>query len=142
MHRHEHGDRTTEIDVTPVAHRSPGKLGLFPSTCLAHHLAEDTVREFVNESAASAASLDYAKFQAVIKSAASAASLRGGCASGRLDHSVFSQVLAALAAKKYTKIVKISDSGTLAAELGLPVAQYQEAEHCKSVGDVESRPYW
>ena len=32
------------------------------------------VREFVNKSAASAASLDYVKFQAVIKSAASAAS--------------------------------------------------------------------
>ena len=34
------------------------------------------VREFVNKSAASAASLDYLKFQAVIKSAASAASQR------------------------------------------------------------------
>ena len=32
-------------------------------------------REFFNKSAASAASLDYVKFQAVIKSAASAASL-------------------------------------------------------------------
>ena len=37
-------------------------------------------------SVASAASPDYVKFQAVIKSAASAASLRGGRASGRLDH--------------------------------------------------------
>ena len=36
--------------------------------------------------AASAASPDYIKFQAMIKSAASAASLRGGRASGRLDH--------------------------------------------------------
>ena len=36
------------------------------------------VREFLNKSAASAASPDYIKFQAVIKSAASAASLRGG----------------------------------------------------------------
>ena len=35
---------------------------------------ENTVREFVNKSAASAASPDYVKFQAVIKSAASAAS--------------------------------------------------------------------
>ena len=34
----------------------------------------NAVREFVNKSAASAASLDYVKFQAVIKSAASAAS--------------------------------------------------------------------
>ena len=58
------------------------------------------VREFLNKSAASAASPDYVKFQAVIKSAASAASLRGGRASGRLDHSLFSQFLAALAAKK------------------------------------------
>ena len=34
---------------------------------------KDAVREFVKKSAASAASLDYVKFQAVIKSAASAA---------------------------------------------------------------------
>ena len=67
------------------------------------------VREFANKSAASAASPDYVKFQAVIKSAASAASLRGGRASGRLDHDFFSQFLAALAAKKYQKIIKISD---------------------------------
>ena len=38
--------------------------------------AGDAVREFANKSAASAASPDYVKFQAVIKSAASAASLR------------------------------------------------------------------
>ena len=54
----------------------------------------------MNKSAASAASLDYVKFQAVIKSAASAASLPGGRASGRLYHGVVSQFLAALAAKK------------------------------------------
>ena len=47
------------------------------------------VREFGNKSAASAASPDYAKFEAAIKSAASAASLRGGCASGRLGHGLF-----------------------------------------------------
>ena len=47
------------------------------------------VREFANKSAASAASPDYVKFQAVIKAAASAASLRGGRAGGRLDHGVF-----------------------------------------------------
>ena len=63
----------------------------------------DAVRESVNKSAASAASLDYVKFQAVIKSAASAASLRRGRASGRLDHGFFLQLLAALAAKKYSK---------------------------------------
>ena len=40
------------------------------------------VRESVNKSAASAASLDYVKIQTVIKSAASAASLRGGRATG------------------------------------------------------------
>ena len=40
------------------------------------------VRECVNKSAASAPSLDYVKFQAVIKSAASTASSRGGRASG------------------------------------------------------------
>ena len=57
-------------------------------------LAQDAVREFVNKSAASAASLDYVKFQAVIKSAASAASLRGGRASGRLDHDFFFAILA------------------------------------------------
>ena len=53
-----------------------------------------------NQSAASAASRDYVKFQAVIKSAASAASLQGGRASGRLDHAFFLYFLAALAAKK------------------------------------------
>ena len=58
------------------------------------------VRKSVNKSAASAASLDYVKFQAVIKSATSAASLRGGRASGRVDHGFFVQFLAALAAKK------------------------------------------
>ena len=63
---------------------------------LLHNFA---VREFANKSAASAASPDYVKFKAVIKSAASAASLRGGRASGRLDHGVFSQFLAALATK-------------------------------------------
>ena len=47
------------------------------------------LRDPVNKSAASAASLDYVKFQAVIKSAASAASLRGGPSSGRLDHGPF-----------------------------------------------------
>ena len=47
------------------------------------------VREFVNKSAASAASGDYVKLQAVIKSAASAASLCGGRAGGRLDHGFF-----------------------------------------------------
>ena len=44
------------------------------------------VRELDNKSSASAASLDYGEFQAVIKSAASAASPRGGSASGQLDH--------------------------------------------------------
>ena len=43
------------------------------------------VQESANKSAASAASPDYAKFQAVIKPAASTASLRRGRASGRLD---------------------------------------------------------
>ena len=52
----------------------------------------------MNKSAASAASLDYVKFQAVIKSAASAASLRGGRASGRLDH-----IHVCAAAQKYSK---------------------------------------
>ena len=61
---------------------------------------QNGVQESVNKSAASAASPDYANFQAVIKSAASAASLRGGRASGRLDHGFFLQLLAALAAKK------------------------------------------
>ena len=47
------------------------------------------VREFANKLAASAASPDYVKLQVVIKSAASTASLRGGHASGRLDHGFF-----------------------------------------------------
>ena len=46
-------------------------------------------RESVNKSAASAASLDYVKNQAVIKSAAGAASLHEGRPSGRLAHGVF-----------------------------------------------------
>ena len=58
----------------------------------------------VIKSPASAASLDSVKFQAVIKSAASSASLRGGRASGRLDHGFFwSQLLAALSAKQIVK---------------------------------------
>ena len=63
----------------------------------AHCFSSGAVRESANKSAASAASPDYIKFQAVIKLAAPAASLRGGRASGRLDHGVFSQSLAALA---------------------------------------------
>ena len=48
----------------------------------------------------------YLKFQAVIKSAASAASQRGGRASGRLDHGFFDQFLDALAPTKIIKKVK------------------------------------
>ena len=61
------------------------------------------VRKFANKSAASAASPDSVKFQAVIKSAASAASLRGGRASGRLDHGLFLQFLGAPAPQKIVK---------------------------------------
>ena len=61
----------------------------------------------MNKSAASAASLDYVKFQAVIKSAASAASLRGGSASGRLSHGI---LLAMFGRASGQKIVKISGS--------------------------------
>ena len=61
------------------------------------------VREFVKKLAASAAFRNYVKFQAMIKSAASAASLRGGRASGRLDHGLFLQFLAAQAANKKSK---------------------------------------
>ena len=68
-------------------------MSMIASQCIA-------VQESVNKSAASAASLDYVKFQAVIKSAANAASLSGGRASGRLDHDFFLQFLAALAAEK------------------------------------------
>ena len=58
------------------------------------------VRESVNKSAASAASPDYVKFQAVIKSAASAASLRGGALAADCITAFFLQFLAApLAAK-------------------------------------------
>ena len=62
----------------------------------------------MNKSAASAASPDYVKFQAVIKSAASAASPRGGRASGRLDHGVVFFAIFGRASGQ--KIVKISDS--------------------------------
>ena len=43
---------------------------------------KDAVQEFANKSAASAASLDYVKFQAAIKSAASAADLMEMCIFG------------------------------------------------------------
>ena len=66
------------------------------------------VRESVNKSAASAATPDYVKIQAVIKSAASAASLRGGCARGRLDHSF---LFAFLVRASSQKIVKVSENG-------------------------------
>ena len=62
-----------------------------------------TLSEAVKKSAASAASLEYVKFQAVIKPAASAASLRGGRARGRLGHGYFFQFLAALKAKNIQK---------------------------------------
>ena len=47
-------------------------------------------------------------FQAVIKSAASTASLRGGRASGRLDHGFCFAIFGRASGQK---IVKISDSG-------------------------------
>ena len=60
----------------------------------------DGVRESANKSAASAASPDYVKFQAVIKSAASAASLAEDALAADWITAFFSQFLAALAAKK------------------------------------------
>ena len=62
----------------------------------------------MNKSAASAASLDYVKFEAVIKSAGSAASLRGGRASGRLDHGFFCAIFGRASGQKIQKILKIS----------------------------------
>ena len=56
---------------------------------LAASTAKYWAKGAVNKLAASAASPDYVKVQAEIKSAASAASLRGGRASGRLDQDVF-----------------------------------------------------
>ena len=67
-----------------------------------------TVRECVKKSAACAASPGYVRFQAVIKSAASAASLHGGRARGRLDHGF---LLAIFGRASSQKIIKISDSG-------------------------------
>ena len=64
------------------------------------------VREFVRKLAASAASLDYVKFQAVIKSAASQP-LWGGCASGRLGP-LENQFLDRASSQK---LIKISGSG-------------------------------
>ena len=58
------------------------------------------VRDFADKSAACAASPDYVKFQAVIKSAASAASLRGGRASGRLDHGLFFAIFGCTSGQK------------------------------------------
>ena len=73
------------------------------SQCLGSCTTNSAVREFANKPAASAASPYYVKFQAVIKSAAGAASLRGGGASDRLDHGFLLQFLAAPAAPKYKK---------------------------------------
>ena len=73
------------------------------------------VREFVNKSAASTASPDYVKFQAVIKSAASAASLRGGRATGRLDHDLFFAIFGRASGQK-----KKSKSRTLFSNMGGP----------------------
>ena len=70
------------------------------------HRAYGTVREFANKSAASPASPHYVKFQAVVKSAASAASLRGGRAGSRLDHGFFLN----LWLRWGQKMIKISDS--------------------------------
>ena len=64
----------------------------------------------MNKSAASAASLDSVKFQAVIKSAASAASLPGGRASGRLDHIFFFALFGRASGPKITRTVQNSDS--------------------------------
>ena len=58
----------------------------------------DAVRESANKSAASAASPDYVKNQAVIKSAASAASLAEATLAADLITAFFLQFLAALAA--------------------------------------------
>ena len=87
--------------------------------CLGH-LANHAVRESVNKSAATAASLVCVKFPAMIKSAASAASLRGGRASGRLDHGCFFSVLGQASGQK---IVKISDSVKEAKDHGLGSAE-------------------
>ena len=51
--------------------------------------------------------MDYVKLQAVIKSAASAAFLRGGRASGRLDHGFLFAIVGRASGQK---IIKISDS--------------------------------
>ena len=83
--------------------------------------AYHAVREFANKSAASAASLDYVKFQAVIKSAASAASVRGGRASGRLDHDYFFAIFGRASGQQ---IVKISDSVPAYTTGGRPAAEY------------------
>ena len=72
------------------------------------------VRESVNKSTASAASLDYVKFQAVIKSAASAASLPGGRASGRLDHGHFFAILGRASGQKNI------DAGTSSVSISSP----------------------
>ena len=75
---------------SPAANAGPGGRAIFQQGDAGDAGDEDcpecyAVREFVNKSAASAASPVYVKFQAVIKSAASAATLRGGHGSGRLD---------------------------------------------------------
>ena len=79
--------------------------------------SDNAVRESANKSAASAASPDYVKFQAVIKSAASAASHCVGRASGRLDNVFFFAILGRASGQK---IVKISDFAALATSFNLP----------------------
>ena len=64
------------------------------------------VRESANKSAASAASPDYVKFQAVIKSAASAASLAEAALAADLITAMFFAIFGRASGQK---LVKISD---------------------------------
>ena len=84
----------------------------------------------MNKSAASAASPDYVKFQAVIKSAASAASLRGGRASGRLDHGY---LFAIFGRASNQKIVKIPDPEFVIPDYSWPISGLF-ARSCDAVG--------
>ena len=98
-----------------------------------NNMEGNAVREFANKSAASAASLDYVKFEAVINSAASAASLRGGRASNRLDHVFFPAFFGCVGGQKMKKMKEMCMCGGFRRQtcafpknksfkMGLPVA--------------------
>ena len=95
------------------------------------------VRESVNKSAASAASPDYVKFQAVIKSAAGGASPSGGRGSGRLDHGPKIEFVGRASGQKKTKKSSKSQALPRSSESGgICCAQRHLTGHARAPGEA------